>query len=123
MCKWMEPEYRWLRKRRWVDMARRMVNRPTPGKLSWGAYSLRPRGTRRKAMPSAMRIPQPTSAPSKPPRSSVSAWIWKLAEQHLPGAVQIVDLYHARQHLWDIARMLHPNNAEEQKAWMKIHQK
>jgi len=27
-------------------------------------------------------------------------WIWNLAEQHFPGAVQIVDLYHARQHLW-----------------------
>ena len=28
-----------------------------------------------------------------------AAWIWNLAEQHFPGAVQIVDLYHARQHL------------------------
>ena len=28
-------------------------------------------------------------------------WIWNLAKQHFPGAVQIVDLYHARQHLWD----------------------
>lgn len=50
-------------------------------------------------------------------------WIWNLAEQHFPGAVPIVDLYHARQHLWDIARMLHPNDAGEQKAWMKVHQK
>ena len=50
-------------------------------------------------------------------------WIWNLAEQHFPGAVHIVDLFHARQHLWDLARMLHPNNAGEQKAWMKVHQK
>lgn len=51
-------------------------------------------------------------------------WIWNLvAEQHFPGAVQIVDLYHARQHLWDVARMLHPNDAAKQKAWMKVHQK
>jgi len=28
-------------------------------------------------------------------------WIWNLAELHFPGAVQIVDLYHARQHLWE----------------------
>jgi hypothetical protein len=27
-------------------------------------------------------------------------WIWNLAQVHFPGAVQIVDLYHARQHLW-----------------------
>lgn len=26
-------------------------------------------------------------------------WIWNLADQYFPGAIQIVDLYHARQHL------------------------
>ena len=50
-------------------------------------------------------------------------WIWNLAAQHFPGAVQIVDLYHARQHLWDLARRLYPNDADSQKAWMKVHQK
>ena len=50
-------------------------------------------------------------------------WIWNLAEQHFPGAVQIVDLYHARQHLWDLARKLHPNDQVAQRAWMKVHQK
>ena len=35
-------------------------------------------------------------------------WIWNLANQHFPGAVQIVDLYHARQHLWELARKLTP---------------
>jgi hypothetical protein len=50
-------------------------------------------------------------------------WIWNLADQHFPGAVQIVDLYHARQHLWDLARRLYPNDPAAQQAWMKIHQK
>ncbi len=50
-------------------------------------------------------------------------WIWNLAELHFPGAVQIVDLYHARQHLWDLARRLDPNHETGQKAWMKFHQK
>jgi hypothetical protein len=50
-------------------------------------------------------------------------WIWNLADEHFPGAVQIVDLYHARQHLWDLARRLYPNDAANQKAWMKVHQK
>jgi hypothetical protein len=49
-------------------------------------------------------------------------WIWNLADQHFPGAVQIVDQYHARQHLWDLARRLHPNDEAKQKAWMKVHQ-
>ena len=50
-------------------------------------------------------------------------WIWNLADIHFPGSAQIVDLYHARQHLWELARRLHPNDPAQQKAWMKIHQK
>src|SRR6202161_2229411 len=29
-------------------------------------------------------------------------WIWNLAEQYFPGAIQIVDLFHARQDLWEL---------------------
>jgi hypothetical protein len=50
-------------------------------------------------------------------------WIRNLVETHFPGAIQIVDLYHARQHLWEVARALYPNAAAQQKAWMKVHQK
>jgi len=50
-------------------------------------------------------------------------WIWNLAAEHFPGAVQIVDLYHARQHLWELARKLHPNDETSQKTWIKVHQK
>src|ERR1035441_9318852 len=45
-------------------------------------------------------------------------WIWNIAEQHFPGAIQIVDLYHARQHLWELARKLFPNQQAEQARWM-----
>jgi hypothetical protein len=50
-------------------------------------------------------------------------WIWNLAEPYFPGAVQIVDLFHARQHLWELARKLYPNDAVNQKAWIKLHQR
>ena len=50
-------------------------------------------------------------------------WIWNLAALHFPDAIHIVDLYHARQHLWDLARRLYPNNEGKQKGWMKLHQK
>jgi hypothetical protein len=49
-------------------------------------------------------------------------WIWNLAEVHFPGAIQIVDLFHARQHLWELARRLFPNDENGQKAWIKTHQ-
>lgn len=50
-------------------------------------------------------------------------WIWNLVALHFSDAIQIVDLYDARQHLWEVARKLYPNNEGKQKAWMKIHQK
>jgi predicted CoA-binding protein len=40
-----------------------------------------------------------------------------------PDAIQIVDLYHARQHLWEVARQLYPHQEAQPKAWMKVHQK
>jgi hypothetical protein len=43
-------------------------------------------------------------------------WIWGLAEEHFPGAIQIVDLYHAREHLADLGTLLHgPGNAASQR--------
>ena len=50
-------------------------------------------------------------------------WIWNLAALHFPGAVLIVDLYHARQHLWEVARRLYPDDEGKRKGWMRLHQK
>ena len=47
-----------------------------------------------------------------------AVWIWNLADQHFPGAIQIVDLYHAREHLWKIAALLHPRDPAAKKLWM-----
>jgi hypothetical protein len=51
-----------------------------------------------------------------------SEWIWNIAGDHFPGAIQIVDLFHARQHLWDLTRKLYPNQEAEQRRWMMVHQ-
>jgi hypothetical protein len=49
-------------------------------------------------------------------------WTWNLADLHFPGAIQIVDLYHAREHLWKLARALHPTVQVHEKRWMMYHQ-
>jgi hypothetical protein len=49
-------------------------------------------------------------------------WIWNIDNEHFPGAIQIVDLFHARQHLWELARKLYPNQDAGQRRWMMIHQ-
>ena len=47
-----------------------------------------------------------------------AVWIWNLADQHFPGAIQIVDLFHARQHLWELSAKLFPNDEPGRKRWM-----
>jgi hypothetical protein len=49
-------------------------------------------------------------------------WIWNITNEHFPGSIRIVDLFHARQHLWDLARKRHPNDEPSQKRWMIMHQ-
>lgn len=50
-------------------------------------------------------------------------WIWNIAKDHFPGAVQIVDLFHARQHLWELARLLFPTDTKRRNQWIGLHQK
>src|SRR5437868_6467368 len=46
-------------------------------------------------------------------------WIWKLASEHFPEAVQIVDLYHAQEHVWQVARAVYGPQTEAAAAWDK----
>ncbi len=47
-------------------------------------------------------------------------WIWNQASLHFPDATQIVDLYHAREHLWDLAAKLYTNDSPAQKRWVMV---
>ena len=47
-------------------------------------------------------------------------WIWNQAELHFPGAIQIVDLYHARQHLWDLSAKLYRSDSPAQRRWVMV---
>jgi len=51
-----------------------------------------------------------------------AVWIWNIADRHFPDAVQIVDLYHACQHLWDLAAKLYADDAARQKRWIMTAQ-
>lgn len=47
-----------------------------------------------------------------------AAWIWTLADEHFPGAVQIVDWYHASERVWDLGRALHGEGTPETATWV-----
>jgi len=44
-------------------------------------------------------------------------WIWNLATEHFPGAVQILDLYHAKEHVWDVAHAVFGRGTAGGTAW------
>ena len=46
-------------------------------------------------------------------------WIWNAAAEALPGCVEIVDLRHAREHLWEVGRALFGEGAALCAAWSR----
>ena len=46
-------------------------------------------------------------------------WIWNLATEHCPDAVQIVDLFHAKQHVSDVAKAVYGPHSDLGKPWAR----
>ncbi len=47
-----------------------------------------------------------------------AAWIWGIASSKFPEATQIVDIYHAREHLHDLARLLEFMLGDQREDWL-----
>jgi len=52
-----------------------------------------------------------------------AAWIWHLSHIYFPGAIEIVDIYHARQHLWELGRELFPQDRQLRRRWVRRRKK
>lgn len=48
-----------------------------------------------------------------------ASWIWNLADELFPGAIQIVDLFHAKQHLSDVAKAIYGAGTDLGRQWAK----
>jgi len=46
-------------------------------------------------------------------------WIWNLADEQFPGAIQVVDLFHAKGHLWDVAKAIYGAGSDLGEQWAK----
>jgi hypothetical protein len=46
-------------------------------------------------------------------------WIWNLAQDRWAGATELLDFYHATQHLWDLGRALHKNDEAATAQWVQ----
>lgn len=46
-------------------------------------------------------------------------WIWEMADEYYPNAIQILDFYHVSEYVWDVARELYPDEPKRQHKWVK----
>lgn len=46
-------------------------------------------------------------------------WIWNVAQDRWAGATQVLDFYHASQHLWELGRALHGDDEAATAQWVE----
>ena len=49
-----------------------------------------------------------------------AVWIWNMADELFPGAIQIVDLYHAKEHVSDVAKAIYGAGSDLAEQWAKL---
>ena len=47
-----------------------------------------------------------------------AAWIWNVAAEHFPGSGEVLDFYHASEHLWALARALWGEEGDAARSWV-----
>jgi len=52
-----------------------------------------------------------------------ASWIWNLADEQFYGATQIVDLFHAREHYWNVAKACFGQNKDKMCQWTEGRRK
>jgi hypothetical protein len=50
-------------------------------------------------------------------------WIWNIADEQFYGATQIVDLFHAREHYWNVAKACFGQNKDKLYQWTEERRK
>lgn len=52
-----------------------------------------------------------------------AVWIWNIAADKFPNATQIVDYFHASEHLGDLAKVVHAKNTAIRDLWLDMQRK
>ena len=50
-------------------------------------------------------------------------WIWNIADVQFYGATQIIDIYHAREHYWKVAKITYGRDRDKLKKWADARRK
>ena len=59
------------------------------------------------------------TAPRRVVLGDGAPWIWNFTDEHFPDAVQIVDLFHAKGHLFEVAKAIYGPGSEVGEQWAK----
>lgn len=46
-------------------------------------------------------------------------WIWKIVGEHFPDAIQVLDLFHAKEHLGTVGKAIFGSESERTQPWIK----
>ena len=68
------------------------------------------------------QTPDKDGRPVRNPGSATydgAPWIWNFANEHFPGATQIVDIFHAKGHLCEVAKAIYENASEIGERWAR----
>ena len=98
-----------------------------PGSATYNAAieSIATRDTDSELAPFAKRILREArrrgfdTAPRQALLGDGAPWIWNFADEHFPDAVQIVDIYHAKGHLFEVAKAIYGHGSEVGERWAR----
>lgn len=51
-----------------------------------------------------------------------AVWVWNVGAEHFGGAVEVVDWYHAKQHLWNAAKLLYGEGSLKASNFVAIYE-
>lgn len=114
----------------WTAEARDAEGRPVrdPGSVSYSAAiesAAATTGPAARSSPFALRVDREAQrrgfdqAPRRVVLGDGAVWIWNVADEACPGAIQIVDLFHAKQHLSDVAAALYGPGTDLTHQWAR----
>ena len=98
-----------------------------PGSASYNAAieTIATRDTDPEPAPFARRIGRETerrgfaTAPRRVVLGDGAPWIWNFADEHFPDAVRIVDIFHAKGHLFEVAKAIYGIASEVGEQWAR----
>ena len=108
-----------------IDKEGRPVRDPGSATYNAAIESIATRDTDTEPAPFARRILREAqrrgfdNAPRRVVLGDGAPWIWNFTSEHFPDAIQIVDIFHAKGHLFEVAKAIYGSGCEVGERWAR----